>query len=182
MRLMGNPIFRASIIVGSFAKGCPDRLSDIDLITFVEEEDGQKAFNILTKQEPYPVIHAFEGVHESKFWYKKYIFDNFVSAEIHIAAKTTSFKLRKPFISLFDHDNFLKSILEDGEAPHHEDFPALSLGENGLAWELHDIFKSMPFTFASSSFSLHSRGLRLTGSKPRPARELRPRSDKSERH
>jgi len=45
--LSNNSIFRAAVIVGSFAKGHPDRISDIDLITFVEDERGKDAFAIL---------------------------------------------------------------------------------------------------------------------------------------
>lgn len=140
-RLSENSIFRSAVIVGSFAKGYPDRLSDIDLVLFVEEKDRTNAFNYITKAEPFTVVHSFEGVHDEKNSYKKYIFDNYVSAEIHVMAKSYSFKLRKPYITLLDHDGFLDQITEEGNPPEHNEFSALSLGEDGLCWELHDMVK-----------------------------------------
>jgi hypothetical protein len=139
--LLGNNIFRAAVIVGSFAKGQPDRISDVDLITFVDNSCGKRAFNILSDKEPFNIVNAYSGEHENNFFYKKTVFDNFVSAEVHVAEKSSFFKLKKPYIKLFDHDDFLGSITKEGEAPKHEDFPALSSGGDDMGWALFDLFK-----------------------------------------
>ena len=126
--LNDNSVFRASVIVGSFAKGHPDRISDIDLITFVDDGNGSKAFDFIKNEEPFKVVNKYQDKHGDNFYYKKTIFENFVSAEIHVSEKSSPFKLKKPYITLFDQDNFLTSITEEGEAPKHEDFPALTSG------------------------------------------------------
>lgn len=137
-----NKIFRAAVILGSFAKGHADRLSDIDLVVFVKDSDVNTAFDIITRNQPFPIIHSFYRENEeSKYSFKKCIFANFVSAEIHVLGKSTDFRLRKPFITLFDHDNFLPTIEEEGAPPEHKDFEPLPMGDDSLAWELFDLIK-----------------------------------------
>ncbi len=139
--LLENNIFRAAVIVGSFAKGKPDRVSDIDLVVIVDDKNGKKSFDIIDSKKCFQEVYSYKGEDSGKFYFKKMIFENFVSAEIHICEKSSEFRLKRPYITLFDHDNFLNSITENGEAPKHEDFPALSTGGDEMGWALLDLLK-----------------------------------------
>src|SRR5690242_15756907 len=52
--------YRAAALIGSFAKGKPDRLSDLDIVVWVAPEDLESARHELFEINPFDVIHAWE--------------------------------------------------------------------------------------------------------------------------
>ena len=134
------PICKAAAILGSFAKGHPDRLSDIDILIWCDQSDLKSAADILFSRHPYELIHKWEREFSPDHFFGKYIYGNFFSAEIHVLSMSSEFRLRRPFLVLKD-DGILLSRVEDGEPPNHEAFEALGAGVDGLGWELFDMLK-----------------------------------------
>lgn len=136
-----NSRVQAAAILGSIAKGTSDRISDLDLVIFVEKNDlGFVADQIFG-------VHSFEVIHEWKMKYTKdhvfckRVYDNFLSVEIHIVTTESSLMLRKPYITIFDSNNLIALKTESGTPPTHDTFDALPAGIDGLGWELFDMFK-----------------------------------------
>lgn len=138
--MLNSNLFEAAVVLGSFAKGNPDRLSDIDLVVFTAETNFEKAGDLLFSHLVFPEIHAFEKRQSNCARLRKVLFENCVSAEVHLFSLNFRFQLRHPFIVLKD-SIFLPSLIIDGEPPAHQSFPALSHGIDGLGWELWSLVK-----------------------------------------
>ncbi|MFN8945895.1 MAG: nucleotidyltransferase domain-containing protein, partial [Pseudobdellovibrionaceae bacterium] len=96
--IVGSDSIKAAVIVGSFARGNPDRFSDIDLVAFAEKDCFELAAQELFEPKFFPTMHTFGKDFTPNVKFKKTIYDNFVSAEIHLFSSTFDFKLRKPYI------------------------------------------------------------------------------------
>ena len=116
-----EPIYRACAIVGSFAKGSADRISDIDMIVFVTDKKA-KAFEIIRDIEPFSQVEKFVKKHDDTFYFKKTIFENFVRCGSACRGERLFFRLGVPYIALFDHDNFLEGITDKGDPPGRRRF------------------------------------------------------------
>jgi hypothetical protein len=137
-----SPDCIALALVGSFAQGKGDRISDLDLAAFVKEgsEDRlmKKAHELLMQQ---PVLHQY-GVHRpGRVAFRKYVFLDSSSCEFHAFNSAGSFRLKRPFVAVWDPSNFLESLVVEGPPPRHEDFEAYPHGDEGLIWELFDCIK-----------------------------------------
>lgn len=131
----------SSVIVGSIAKQKADRLSDIDIIIFASPEHLETVAAEMKAVPRVNIIYSWEKVFSAEHVFGKYIFENFVSIEIHVISNQSSFRLRRPFVALKGTEKDFESKIEPGEAPRHEDFVPLAGGSDGLAWEVFDIFK-----------------------------------------
>jgi hypothetical protein len=132
----------ALALVGSFAQGKGDRISDLDLIAFVKEgsEDEliTQAHQLLMQQ---PVLHQC-GLHRpGRVALRKYVFLDASSCEFHAFNSTGAFRLKRPFIPIWDPTNFLETLVVNEPPPRHEDFEAYPHGDEGLIWELFDCIK-----------------------------------------
>ena len=137
-----DPRLLAIVLVGSYAKGVGDRLSDLDLVAIAAQGQGdsvlQAAHEVLGHTE---VLNQFSGEHSSggSFW--KLVYFDFSSVEFHVFEPDTEFRLKRPYISVWDPTNLLPAYVVEGEPVRHEDFAAYEYGDEGLIWDLVDCIK-----------------------------------------
>ena len=132
----------AIFLVGSYARGSGDRVSDLDLVAIAE--DGRvpavlgAAYEILGRND---VLNAFTGTHAAggSFW--KLVYLDFSSVEFHVFAPDTPFRLKRPYLAVWDPKGLLPAYVVDGEPIRHADFAAYEYGDEGLIWELVDCIK-----------------------------------------
>jgi hypothetical protein len=137
-----SPACLALGLVGSYAKGCGDRISDLDLVALTVEGTAQdfigKAHEALDNGE---ILNWYAGTHGSRGRFRKYIYLDFASCELHAFDLPTDFKLRRPYIPVWDPQNLLETCVVEGEPPGQEEFDAYQHGDEGLVWELVDCIK-----------------------------------------
>ena len=137
-----DPRVLAIFLVGSYAKGVGDRVSDLDLVVFASAGEGdavlQAAHEVLSHAE---VLNEFSGTHAAggSFW--KLIYLDFSSVEVHVFEPETTFRLKNPCLSVWDPTNLQQNYLVEGEPIRHEDFAAYEYGDEGLIWDLVDCIK-----------------------------------------
>ena len=132
----------AAVLLGSLAAGTGDRVSDADILIFTKNDFHNKATSCLADFESgKDIFYCLDGFHGEQGYFKKYIFTDFTSAEIHCLDVNEAFKISKPFKMLFDKEEIVPAMLTDEPAPRHEDFPAYCCGDKGLIWELFDCIK-----------------------------------------
>jgi predicted nucleotidyltransferase len=137
-----DPNLLAVFLVGSYARGSGDRVSDLDLVAIAAPGHGpavlQAAQDLLGGSN---VLNQFTGTYPSggSFW--KLVYLDFSSVEFHVFEPSTAFRLKRPYLPVWDPANLLASYVVDGEPMRHEDFAAYEYGDEGLIWELVDCIK-----------------------------------------
>lgn len=133
---------QAIALVGSYAKGVGDRLSDLDLAAFVSPGAAgdvlQAAQALLGRAE---VLNRFGGHYGSSGCFCKWVYLDFSSVEFHVFEPESPFRLRRPWLPLWDPQQLLQHLEVEGEPIRHEDFAAYEYGDDGLIWELVDCIK-----------------------------------------
>lgn len=134
----------AAVLLGSLAAGKGDRVSDADILVFTKN-GFHKSTNecFLAFECDKEIFYQLDGFHNHNSYFKKYIFNDLTSAEIHCLDLSESFRISKPFKVLFDKEDIIAQRLTDEPAPKHEDFPVYTNGDDGLTWELFDCIKWM---------------------------------------
>ena len=137
-----SPQCIALALVGSFAQGSGDRISDLDLAAFVsndgEAEFMEQANKLLSQGE---LLHDYGEIRPGEVAFRKYVYLDFSSCEFHAFNARSPFKLRRPFVAIWDPADFLDSLVVDEAPPRHETFEAFPHGDAGLIWELIDCVK-----------------------------------------
>jgi predicted nucleotidyltransferase len=137
-----SPICTGAALVGSFAKGSADRLSDIDLVVFCSEGAGHSLLNTVREQiAPLNAIFTLEGSHGSGSPFQKLIFEDFTSIECHVIAPDTELTLEHPFVEVANRGRYLESRTSSTSAPMDRDLTVFRYGERMLAWELFNCLK-----------------------------------------
>ena len=134
---------RAMCLVGSYAKGAGDRISDLDLVAFTDPGratgflDG--AHRLLAAE---PLLDDYAtGAESGDGWFRKYVFLDFSSVELFVTEVPTRFRLRRPYLPVWDPAGYLQQLVVEGEPPRHETFEPYPHGDAGLIWELVDCIK-----------------------------------------
>lgn len=138
-----EPSLRALFLVGSFAKGSGNRVSDLDLAALVD--DGQQQ-RILELAEPLlgagvQILDRFDGRHRDIGAFRKYVYLDFSSVELHAFGMAAGFRLYRPYLVIWDPENLAAACATEGEPIRHEDFEPYMYGDAGLIWELVDCIK-----------------------------------------
>jgi hypothetical protein len=137
-----DPACRAVALVGSYAKGSGDRISDLDLVAFTTaghcQHFSDAAHRFLASPQ---LLDVLEGTHKSAGAFRKYVYLDFSSCELHAFDLPATFKLRRPFLPVWDPHGVLAQQVVDGAPVRHEDFVAYEYGDAGLIWELVDCIK-----------------------------------------
>jgi hypothetical protein len=132
----------AAALVGSFAKGSGNRLSDLDLVAFTtrgeEQSFVERADRVLATHD---LLHGYSGRHGTSSCFRKYAYLDFSSCELYAVDVDAPFRLFRPYLSLWDPSGYLAGREVDGLAPKHEDFEPYPHGDDGLIWELVDCIK-----------------------------------------
>ena len=132
----------AVALVGSFAGNKGDRISDLDLAAFVaddrEAEFMAQAHEFLGAPE---VLNVYGQDRVGQVCFRKYVYLDFSSCEFHAFNQRWPFKLRRPFISVWDPHDHLETLVVEEEPPRHETFVPYPHGDDGLIWELVDCIK-----------------------------------------
>lgn len=132
----------AAVLVGSFAKGSGNRLSDLDLVVFTTRGETQnlveRADRVLAAPD---LLHGYSGRHGPSGCFRKYVYLDFSSCELHVADEDAPFKLFRPYLSVWDPSGYLAAREVVGAALKHEDFEPYPHGDDGLIWELVDCVK-----------------------------------------
>ncbi|MGY5822090.1 hypothetical protein [Vibrio chemaguriensis] len=132
----------AAVLLGSLSSGQGDRISDADVVVFTQNNFHKASEPCFTQFEANKdIFYLLEGEHNENACFKKYIFNDLTSAEIHCLDLCEPFKLSKPFKTLFDKADVIAGMVTDEPAPKHEDFPVYTSGDQGLIWELFDCIK-----------------------------------------
>ncbi|WP_330959333.1 nucleotidyltransferase domain-containing protein [Photobacterium sp. 53610] len=132
----------AAVLLGSLASGQGDRVSDADILVFTQNGFHQAAESCFASFESgKEIFYCLDGFHSGNAYFKKYIFNDLTSAEIHCLDLNEPFEISKPYKVLFDKADVVNTRLTDKPAPKHEDFPAYTNGDKGLIWELFDCIK-----------------------------------------
>jgi hypothetical protein len=136
-----DPACRAIALVGSYAKGSGDRISDLDLVAFTAaghcQDFSDAAHRFLASPQ---VLDGFGGTHPTGT-FRKYVYLDFSSCELHAFDLPSPFRLRHPYRPVWDPDGLLAQQVVDGAPVRHEDFVAYEHGDAGLIWELVDCIK-----------------------------------------
>jgi predicted nucleotidyltransferase len=137
-----DPRVLAIFLVGSYAKGVGDRISDLDLVAIAApgQMDSvlEAAHEVLGRAE---VLNRFYGTHAAGGVFWKLVYLDFSSVEFHVFEPDTKFQLKRPYLSVWDPTNRLQAYVVDGEPGRHEDFAGYEYGDEGLIWELVDCIK-----------------------------------------
>ena len=132
-----------AVLIGSFAKGLADRVSDLDLVMFCREGTGPELLASVAALIPVEEIFStFRGAHTgvgSPFI--ELILYNFTSIEIHTIAPGTKFKIKTPFVELHNIENCLEARLSQSSAPTRETLVPYRHGPKWLPWELFNCMK-----------------------------------------
>jgi predicted nucleotidyltransferase len=137
-----EPSVVAILLVGSYAKGRGDRVSDLDLVAIATPgHEGHVLHVAQLVLRSNDLLHQFIGRHSAGGAFWKAIYLDFSSVELHVFEPSTSFRLKRPYLTIWDPSNLLPSYVVDGEAIQHEDFAAYEYGDEGLIWELIDCIK-----------------------------------------
>ncbi|MCH8552043.1 MAG: hypothetical protein LAT62_08915, partial [Natronospirillum sp.] len=132
----------AAVLLGSLAAGKGDRVSDADIIAFTQNDFHRTISSCLACFEAdKEIFYSLDGSREDQYFFKKYIFTDLTSAEIHFMDASEPFSISRPFKVLFDKGDIVASRLTDEPAPKHKDFPVYTSGDEGLIWELFDCIK-----------------------------------------
>ncbi|MBN3573185.1 hypothetical protein [Vibrio neptunius] len=132
----------AAVLLGSLAAETGDRVSDADVVVFTTNgfhRRSERAYQAFESNKD--IFYCLDGFHNDRAFFKKYIFNDMTSAEIHCLDLEEPFMLSKPFKVLFDKSSVVTARLTDAPAPQHKDFPAYTSGDQGLIWELFDCIK-----------------------------------------
>ncbi|BCL73459.1 hypothetical protein TUMSATVNIG1_54350 [Vibrio nigripulchritudo] len=132
----------AAILVGSLAKGTGDRVSDADILVFTRHgfhRTCQAAFDAFETGKD--IFYQLEGNHSEKACFRKYLFGDMTSAEIHVLDESEAFPVCKPYQILFDKADIVPPRIVETPSPEHKDFPVYTNGDEGLIWELFDCIK-----------------------------------------
>lgn len=132
----------AAVLLGSLAAEKGDRVSDADILIFTQNgfhKSTNECFSAFECDKD--IFYRLDGFHNESAYFKKYIFNDLTSAEIHCLDVNEPFCISKPFKILFDKVGIVKSKLVNDPAPKHEDFPVYIHGDPGLIWELFDCIK-----------------------------------------
>jgi len=137
-----SPECHALALVGSFAQGKGDRLSDLDLAAFVKDGNEptflKKAQQILDQE---PILYQYGVYRAGEVAFQKYVYLDASSCEFHAFSERAAFKLRPPFLSIWNPTGFLETLVVQEPPPRHEDFTPYPHGDAGLIWELYDCIK-----------------------------------------
>jgi hypothetical protein len=129
-------------LVGSFAQGRGDRISDLDLAAFIsddrEAEFMDAVHELIGKTE---VLNAYGQTRAAQVAFRKYVYLDFSSVEFHAFNRHAPFRLRRPFIAVWDPYDHLETLVVDQAPPKHESFEPYPHGDDGLIWELIDCVK-----------------------------------------
>lgn len=139
--LAAHPQCHALALVGSYAKGGGDRVSDLDLVAFVDEGGAESVLAAGLAEIEHDVMHAFGGPHDRGGAFRKLVYLDWSSCELHVLPLSSPFRLRHPFIVLWDPRRVVPARVVEGAPIRHEDFEAWQYGEAGLIWELVDCIK-----------------------------------------
>lgn len=132
-----EPDVIAAVLLGSLAGGTGDRLSDADLLVFTRNGLHQQCDPLFEAfEQQMDVLYQLNGDHNSQAVFRKYIFADCTSAEIHCADREEPFEIARPYITLFDKIGIVAQRLSDADAPSHQDFTVNEWGDDGLIWEL----------------------------------------------
>lgn len=86
-------------------------------------------------------MNAYSGRLRNDGAFSKYVFLDFSICELYALNQPTTFKRYRPYLPVWDVDDFLATLEVDGPSPRHEDFDAYPHGDDGLLWELFDCVK-----------------------------------------
>jgi len=132
----------AVALVGSYAKGLGNRVSDLDLVAIAKRGHGETVLQAAHERLAHSdVLNQFSDVHAAGGAFWKYVYLDFSSVEFHVFELGTEFRLKRPYLPVWDPTNLLPSYLVEGEPIRHEDFGAYEYGDEGLIWELVDCIK-----------------------------------------
>lgn len=127
----------AGVLVGSLACGTGDRVSDADILFFTRNGfHRQTASSFAAFEAGKAIFYRLIGEHNDKACFRKYLFEDLTSAEIHCADVAEAISLSQPCVVLFDKAGVVNSKLTDDPAPQHATFPVYPYGDEGLMWEL----------------------------------------------
>lgn len=137
-----EPALQALCLVGSYAKGVGDRVSDLDLVAIAAPGRAADvlaaAHQLLSRHE---VLDQFSGAHAAGGLFWKLVYLDFSSVEFHAFEPGTTFRLKRPYLPVWDPQALLPSYVVDGQPIRHQDFGAYEYGDAGLIWELVDCIK-----------------------------------------
>jgi hypothetical protein len=129
-------------LVGSFAKGTGDRISDLDLAAFVMDDREAEFMNQVDELIGRAnVLNAYGQVRPGEVAFRKYVYLDFSSCEFHAFNHRLPFRLMHPYMALWDPYDHLQRLVADGKPPRHETFEPYPHGDEGLIWELVDCVK-----------------------------------------
>lgn len=140
--LRSSPDCMGAAIVGSFAKGSADRLSDIDLVAFCAQGAGHSLFQTIRQQVASSnALFTFDGARDPDSPYQKLIFNDFTSVEFHIISPGIELTLEQPFVEIVNRNACIEARTSSRLAPTEHDMTVFYDGGRFLAWELFTCLK-----------------------------------------
>lgn len=74
----------AAVLLGSLAAGKGDRVSDADILVFTKNnfhKSANKCFSVFERDKE--IFYLLDGFHNDNAYFKKYIFNDLTSTEVH---------------------------------------------------------------------------------------------------
>ncbi|MDO8284638.1 MAG: nucleotidyltransferase domain-containing protein [Rhodoferax sp.] len=140
--IQDSPACIGAVLLGSFAKGIADRVSDLDLVIFCNDDTGNDVLASIRAQIPAAeVFNEFNGSHGPGSPFVELILYDFTSIEIHAIAPATKFAVRRPFVEIVNRERCLESRLSEKPAPSRDVLVPYRHGPQWLSLELFNCMK-----------------------------------------
>jgi predicted nucleotidyltransferase len=140
--LRASPDCLGLVLVGSFAKGAADRLSDLDLVAFCGDGAGGAVLDVFRAAlADADVLMRFDGRRGPDSPYEAVILGDLRSCEFHVIAPAQPFALKRPYVEVFSRDGCVAARASDDPAPGRADTPVYHGGDRWLPWELLECLK-----------------------------------------
>lgn len=140
--LRASPACLGLALLGSFAKGAADRLSDLDLVAFCADGASGAVLDVFRAElAGADVLMRFDGRRGPDSPYEAVIFGDFRSCEFHVIPRAQPLALKHPYVEVFSRDGCVAARASNDAAPGRADTPVYHGGDRWLPWELLECLK-----------------------------------------
>jgi hypothetical protein len=115
-----SPLFEGLLLIGSFAAGRADDVSDIDLVGVVAEGSFSEAWATRRELEPPGTIHSWTRPWEDEARTHKFFTREFVHVELVLATPTSGFEVADPVVPLVGEESLVKRFKRREAIPREE--------------------------------------------------------------
>ena len=130
---------------GSLATDRADSMSDVDLVVYCSTGHAETLLVELSAvAQTLPVVYRLKGRHDAQSVFEKVVLEDWSSYEIHVIEPSTRMRLKRPFLEIVNRASYLDTRVSEDKAIGRETVRPFSNGEDGLFWELFNLYEMAP--------------------------------------